>query len=309
MASIIVHYDRRRTDLVQVNGQLRSLDWDRQDVQLTVVGGHGFVGRFHDGSLARVESGVTQNLRAISINPKDGTMLIVGNRGTVLLLEDLDRVAQIYSPTSENLRAVAWNTSGDVALVAGNNGVLMRYENHRLDFIGGAMANLRDVSWRPNHDEALVTSNCFAEEFIPSPNLFTYDANANLLKRLNESRADLIAVDWNSKGDGAMVVGYDVVWHTGVIASYKDQELTNVDFHNKRVYPTSVHWNPAGNVAAIGTATSEPGVGTGKLLLWDGNVVKEVYNNPRFFFSELKWSPDGSRFGAVASSGTRAFNA
>jgi WD40 repeat protein len=259
--------------------------------------------------MSQVDLGVTLNLRALSVNPKDETTLVVGNQGTVLLLDEQGRFTKIYSPSSENLRGVAWNTTGDLALIAGNNATLIRYEDERLELVQGGRANLRDVSWRPGHDEALVTSNCFAGEFIPSPNLFTYNATENILTRVNESRADLIAVDWQPDGDGAIVVGYDVVWHTGVIAKFDGQQLTGMEFENKRVYPTSVSYHPSGDVAAIGTATSEPGMGTGKLLLWDGKVVNEVYSNSRFFFSDVRWAPNGYRLAAIASTGTRAFNA
>jgi hypothetical protein len=295
--------------MTQQGSQLRSLAWDRQGNYLTVVGGSGYVGRLQHGKIVQLNSGVNQNLRALSVNPIDGTILIVGNGGIVLVLDEQGDFTKILSPSFENLRAVAWDTDGMSALIAGNNGVLMRYLQQRLELIQGGRANLRDVGWRPGHEEALVASNCFVGEFMPSPNLFTYDTNKNTLERVNESRADLIGVDWDSEGSLAIVVGYDVVWHTGIIAKFDGREMTGVEFENKRVYPTCVSWRLSGDVAAIATATSEVGVGAGKILLWDGKGVNEVYRSDRFFFSDVRWAPGGDRLAAVASTGTRAFNA
>ncbi len=282
--------------------------WDRGG-HVIVVAAKGYIAKLENGKVRRLSSGTNQNLRALSVNPSNGMTMIVGNRGTVLLLDENGHVISLTSPTFENLRALAWNPSGNMALIAGNNGALMRYSNDRLELVDGARANLRDVSWRQSFDEALVTSNCFAGEFIPSPNLFTYNANENELKPVNEGRADLIGVDWRPDGKRALVVGYDVVWHNGVIAEFDGRVLTQVEFENKRVYPTSVKWDPLGREAAVVTATSDVGVGVGRICFWDGKELREVYANDRFFFSHVAWAREGYGLAAVASTATRTFNA
>jgi len=274
-----------------------------------VVGAKGYLAELENGKVRHLCSGTNENLRALSVNQSSGSILIVGNAGTVLLLSEDGQVTKLASPTFENLRAVAWDPSGSIALVAGNNGTLMRYSSNRFELIDGARANLRDVSWRPGSDAALVTSNCFVGEFVPSPNLFTYNANQNELSPVNEGRADLIGVDWESDGKRALVVGYDVVWHNGVIAEFDGQAFTPVFFENKHVYPTAVKWNPLGSEAAIVTATSDLGMGVGRICFWDKGELREIYGNERFFFSDVAWAPERHPVAAVASTDTRAFNA
>jgi WD40 repeat protein len=308
-SSIIVHYDGETKESAEFRGHLRSIAWDRHGRYLTVVGGKGYVARLEHEKTVRINSGTSQNLRALTVNPADGTVLIVGNAGTILMLDEQGRLTKLTSPSSENLRAVAWNAGGTMALIGGNNGALMKYSRQGLKSIDGARANLRDVSWRPGSDEVLIASNSFVGEFIPSPNLFAYNANENDLKPVNEGPADLIGVDWEPDGKYALMVGYDVVWHNGVIARFDGLAIRPVEFERKRTYPTSVRWDPSGKVAAIVTATSEIGMGTGRVCLWDGKSLKEVYSSDRFFFSDVGWAPDDYRLAALASTATRTFNA
>ena len=309
LPSVIVHYDGKTRVSAEFRGNLRAAVWDRYGRYLTVVGERGYLARLEDEDTVRINSYTTQNLRALSVNPTDGSLLIVGNSGTVLSLDEQGRLTKLTSPSSENLRAVAWNPSGTMALIAGNNGTLIEYSNERFKSIDGARANLRDISWRPGSNEALIASNCFAGEFLPSPNLFTYNATQKDLQAVNESRADLIGVDWRPDGKVALVAGYDVVWHTGVIAEYDGRVTSAITFENKRVYPTSVRWNTSAKTAAIATATSDIGMGVGMICLWDGANVNEVFRSDSFFFSDVAWAQGADRLAAVASTVTRAFNA
>jgi hypothetical protein len=248
------------------------------------------------------------SLRAISANPADNTLLIVGNAGTVILLDEDGRFMKISSPSFENLRAVAWNATGTMALIAGNNGVLMKYHDHRVELVDNGRANLRDISWRCSSDEALVTSNCFAEEFIPSPNLFTYDAKRNVLKSVSEGRSDLIGVDWKPNGELALVVGYDVVWHNGFIGQYDGTTLSSIKFEDRRVYPVAVRWDSTGNVAAIATGTAQVGEASGQIILWNGKAFRRIYSSNQFFFSDIAWAFAGYKLAGVATTETRAFD-
>jgi len=234
--------------------------------------------------------------------------LIVGNEGTILLLDEGRQFTRIHSPTTENLRSVSWNSGGTVALITGNRGTLLKYANRRIEAIDGGRANLRRSSWCPDSDQALVTSNCFAEEFIPSPNLFTFDLEKGTATALNEGRSDLIGVDWEPNGESALVVGYDVVWHNGFIGNFDGPKLSPIQFDNRRMYPVAIACKPVGEVAAIGTATAQLGVGTGSLYLWDGKSLRAVYTSNEFFFGAVVWNSKGTHLAAVASCATRTFN-
>ena len=308
MPSLLLYYEDQKIRSIKLGGNLRSLAWDPSGSYLLVVGDRGRVLKITEGTQNRIDAGTQQNLRAVATNHATGETLIVGNAGTMLLLNGKGHSKKLNSSTTENLRSAAWNAKGTVALVAGNKGSLMKYDQGIVETVDDGRANLRHVAWHPTSEQALVTSNCFAEEFFPSPTLFQYDLKAGLLKAVNEGRADLIGVDWKPNGESALVVGYDVVWHNGLIASFDGRSLSPIEFENKRVYPVAAAWNPAGTVAAIVTATTEAGVGRGSVYLLDTNSLKEIYANPDCFFSAVAWSPDGNRLAALASKATRTFN-
>ena len=281
--------------------------WDRQD-QCLLVGDNGRILRIQDDRLIDLDAGTRENLRAVGVNQSNGTALIAGNEGTLLSLDEEGHFARIYTSASENLRATAWNDDGSVALVVGNRGVILRHWDHKVKSVDGGRANLRHIAWQPKRDQALITSNCFAEEFIPSPNLFNYDVRTDQLNSLNEGRIDLIGVDWVPSGESALMVGYDVVWHTGFIGVLCGTSISPVQLNLKNVYPVTVAWNPAGDLAAIGTATTQLGIGKGILYLWDQESMKEIYSNDRYFFNAVAWDREGRRLAALASTATRTFN-
>ena len=308
MPSILVQYDGEKVKTRKFSGRFRGVTWDRKGTCLTLVGDGGRILRIEGDREIRHDSSTKHNLRAVSINPANGTVLVVGNVGTIITVTSDGSFAKASASTFENLRAVRWNTKGTAALIVGNNGALMKYTERRLDIIDGGRANLRGISWRKESDEALVTSNCFAEEFIPSPNLFAFDAKANALKPLSEGRSDLIGVDWNPNGKLALVVGYDIVWHNGAIGRFDDAGLSPIKFENDHVYPVAVRWDPTGHVAAIVTSTAQLHSGEGRIILWDGEKFKEIYRSNEFFFSHIAWAPEGFKLAAIASTQARAFD-
>jgi WD40 repeat protein len=308
LASKLLYYDGKDLSTINLRGQLRGLAWDRQDRFPIVVGNGGRVLRVQANSPIPLDSGTRHNLRAVSVNPRDGTALIVGNAGTVLLLED-ERFTKITVPTFENLRTVAWNHDGSMALLAGNNGTLFKFSPGQVVPVDAGRANLRDVSWRPKSGSALISSNCFAEEFIPSPDLFNYEAETGIVRPLNEGRLDLIGVDWKPTGESALVVGYDVVWHTGFIGDFNGTTLSAIPFENKHVYPVAVSWKPSADIAAIVTATAQVGMAKGTVFLWNGKSLNSSFIAPDFFFSDVAWTWKGNGLAAIASTETKTFNA
>lgn len=308
MSSKLLYYDEENLRSINLQGHLRGLAWDRQDRFLIIVGNGGRILKVGADAPASLDSGTRHNLRAISVNPSDGTALIVGNAGTTLLLDEEEHFTKITVPTFENLRAVAWNHEGSMALLAGNNGTLLKFSRGEVVTVDAGRANLRDVSWRSKSECALIASNCFAEEFIPSPNLFSYEAETGIAKPLNEGRADLIGVDWEWTGESALVVGYDVVWHNGFIGFFAGAALSPVPFENKHVYPVAVACKPSAGTAAVVTATGQVGMAQGTVFLWDGKSLNPIFSDPEFFFSDVVWTWKGDRLAALASRETRTFN-
>jgi len=308
LRSLILYYEDQKTATVNLCGNLRSLAWDPSGSSLFVVGDRGRIVKITRDMQQRIDTATEQNLRAVAVNPAAEKILVVGNAGTMLMLDKKGHYEKLNSTTTENLRSAAWNPSGTVALVAGNRGSLVKYDGKSAQNVDDGTANLRHVAWHSSSEHALVTSNCFAEEFIPSPTLFRYDLKTGLLKAVNEGGADLIGADWKPNGEAALVVGYDVVWHNGYIGSFDGKSLTPIEFENKRVYPVAVAWNKAGTLAAIVTATTEPGIARGSVYLWDGNSLRGVFANSEYFFNAVAWRPDGRQLVALASKATRTFS-
>jgi hypothetical protein len=304
---MLLRYANQKAKTRKLNGIFRSFAPTGKQEDVILVGDKGRILKIEGEKFSEL-LGTRENLRGISMNPNDGRGLIVGNAGSAMVLENGSNLSGINTSTSENLRAVSWNSDGELALIAGNGGLLLEYSDKGVQAIQGGRANLRHVAWRPGTKLALVTSNCFAEEFIPSPNLFMYDGEKKTLKSLNEGRVDLIGADWKSDGTVALVVGYDVIWHTGVIAFSEGERLSLVEFDNKRVYPVAVSWSPTQPVAAVATATTQPDIGEGIVYLWNNKTLTPIFRNNEFFFSTIAWSRDGTELFALGSSVTRTFN-
>ena len=308
MPSILLRYSNERVHTTNIHGIFRSFGWSTVDAGLILVGDGGRIVKFEGGRFVEIMSGTRQNLRGISVNRTNGAILVVGNAGTVVQLDARASVPRATRLGTQNLRAASWNPDGTLALIAGNEGTLSTFSQEITRSVEGGRANFRHIAWRPNTNHALVTSNCFAEEFIPSSNLFSYDKETGTLSSLNEGRADLIGVDWKPDGTAAIVVGYDVIWHNGVVAIYDDRRLSPVEFSDKRIYPVAVSWNPTKDVAAIVTATAQLGAGEGIVYLWNENELRTLFTSKQFFFSAVAWNKEGTELVALGSSATRTFN-
>jgi len=308
LPSILLEYGNGKLRTRELGGVFRSFAWGMQGAGLILVGDRGRIVKVEGESLISIASGTRQNLRGISVSPLDGSILAVGNAGSAILVDEKTPLSKMQDLGSENLRAASWNPEGTLALIAGNGGSLLVYKDGTAQIIEDGRANLRHIAWRPKTDLALVTSNCFAEEFFPSSNLFSYEAESQVFNSVNEGRADLIGVDWKPDGSSAIVVGYDVIWHNGVISTFDGQNLSPIEFANKGVYPVAVAWNPKEPVAAIVTAAAQAGMGEGTVYLWDESELRPIFRNNTFFFSAVTWNKKGTELFALGSSATRAFN-
>jgi len=303
MSTIVVLYENREVQTIPLKGRFRGLAWDPKGDFATLVGDNGKMLRvFSDRTVRELDSGTASNLRSVSANPNDGALLIAGNSGTLLYLGESK--ISIRALTVENLRAVSWNAQGTIALIGGNSGVLLKYANLSVGNLGYLRANLRRIAWHPRDDRALITSNCFAEQFLPSANLFHYDSDRDQLQEANRSQADLIGVDWEPNGDFAVVAGYDIVWHTGIIAKFNGTDLSPIKFENKQFYPVAV---AIGESVAFCTAVTQPGIGTGSLRLLKDGELRTIFENDRYYFSTVAWNKHGSLM-ALGSPANRTFN-
>jgi WD40 repeat protein len=305
---MLLQYSNGKLRTRELRGVFRSFAWDRQGAGLILVGDKGRIVKVEGESLVSIASGTRQNLRGISVSPLDGSILAVGNAGSAILVDEKTNLSEVWVLGSENLRAASWNPEGTLALIAGNSGSLLVYKDGTTQIVEDGRANLRHIAWQPKTNLALVTSNCFAEEFIPSSNLFSYETESQAFNSLNEGRTDLIGVDWKPDGSSAIVVGYDVIWHSGVISTFDGQNLSPIEFPNKRVYPVAVSWNPKEPIAAVVTAVAQPGMGEGIVYLWDERELRPIFHNDKLFFSAVTWNRQGTDLFALGSSATRAFN-
>ena len=307
LPSILLNYVDERLQTRRIPGIYRSFSWDRAEENLILAGNGGRILKVHGERVAVVASGTNQNLRKISVNPSGNNILIAGNAGCLLRLNEDATVSKVEVPTTANLRAADWNHEGTLALIAGNGGTLLEYTRQKIQAIDGGRANFRHIAWRPKTNFAILTSNCFAEEFTPSPNLFSYDAETQTLRSSNEGRADLIGADWKRDGTSALVVGYDVIWHNGLLAMFDGGGMSPV-CNLKQIYPVAASWNPFREIAAIATATAQSGLGEGSVLLWDCKTFKPIFSNNEFFFSAIGWNRKGTELVALGSTATRTFN-
>lgn len=304
MPTSVLFYEENGFRTIELKGHFRALACTPEDRYATLVGNNGSIVRMANQEIIRLDSNTHIHLRGVSASTVDGSLLIVGNTGTVLRFKE--RAEGVVSSQIENLRSVAWNVTGTMALIGGNAGSLLKYSNNSLMNLGVARANLRRISWHPRKNYALITSNCFAEEFLPSPSLYQYDDASGELTPAYDGRVDLIGVDWHPNGATALVVGYDVVWHSGFIGQFDGQTLTPIEFKNKQVYPVAVSWNHSGDLAAICTSAPQPGMGKGSLLMWDGKKLCTIFESDEIFFGAVSWNHHGTLI-ALGSPANRTF--
>jgi len=143
LPSILIHYRDNKIRTQPVRGIFRGIDWDTRGQSFTLVGDGGQIVKVQGEKSLVFKSGTRQNLRTVSTNPHDGTALIVGNAGTIILLDEDGNPSKINVSTAENLRATSWSSDGSVALIARNRGTLLKYTDLGVETVNGGTANLR----------------------------------------------------------------------------------------------------------------------------------------------------------------------
>ncbi len=235
--------------------RIRWASWDRNGDTCLLVGDRGTIAVLNDEQLDLVPSPTLENLRGSSQSPQKDRALIVGNKGTVLLLEK-DEVSSISVGTKANLRRVSWSPDGTLALITGNDGTAFSWNETRATEVSGASNNLRSISWNPNGEYALVSGNYFAAAMVPCPTLYRYKRGASALEALNTSdKTDLIGLDWKMDGHQALAVGYEVVWQESRVFRWMNDELKLLSLQDPGLFPTAVAWHPTEDYALIGTGS------------------------------------------------------
>ncbi len=288
---------------------IRWASWDRNGDACLLVGDRGTVAVLNDEQLKEVASPTLENLRGSAQNPRKDQALIVGNKGTVLLLEK-GEVSSISVGIEANLRRVSWSPDGTVALIVGNDGTALSWDGTSATEVGGASNNLRSISWNPNGEYALISGNYFAQAMVPSPTLYRYNRRAVALEALRTTdKTDLIGLDWNPDGLQALAVGYEVVWQESRVFRWTNDELKLLSLQEPGLFPTAVTWHPAEDYALIGTG-SPHFTRAGDLAVL--KYVRESFQ--RIFSSEYRnncvaWRPGGESALIVGTRSGRTFTA
>ncbi len=288
---------------------IRWASWDRNGGTCLLVGDRGTVGVLNNDELEEVVSPTVENLRGSAQNPRKDQALIVGNKGTVLRFEK-GEVSSVSVGTEANLRRVSWSPNGTLALIIGNNGIAFSLDETRIVEVGGASNNLRSISWNPNGEYALVSGNYFAEAMVPCPTLYRYKKGASALEALETTdKTDLIGVDLNPNGHQALAVGYELVWQESRVFRWMNEELKLLPLQEPGLFPTAVAWHPTEDYALIGTG-SPSSTGSGEMTI----LMYQRESFQRIFSSEYRygciaWRPGGESALIVGTRSGRTFTA
>lgn len=192
----------------------RTMRWAawRPDGALVLAVGNGGSALLSDGErLDHLFTGTKQNLRGAAWSPDGSTALLVGNRGAVYSLRG-ESIDEVPPASSENLRRVAWHPSGEYALIVGNSGIVLRYQatSGELQPLPGDRAHtLRSLAFHPDGAYALV--GAYASRFAGYPRpqpLYRCDGRYLQALLATDDEDDLVAVDWPSTRQPALICGY-----------------------------------------------------------------------------------------------------
>src|SRR2546428_981680 len=237
--------------------------WSGDGSEAVLVGNNGQMIRYHDDRFRELISQTSEHLRCASYNPKDSTILAVGNKGTIILTDKVGKARKLDSKTASNLRRASWSPDGSYAIIVGNDGAAFVWDGSSLAEVEGALNNLRSIAW-DQEGSAFVSGNYFGPSMTPSPTLYKLDYEAKLLQSVAVTeKTDLISVDFGPVRQ-LLAVGYDLVWQEPRAYKWNGQALESVKVDEAGVYPTSIALAAWDRIAFGGTGTSEaPGEGGG----------------------------------------------
>src|SRR2546425_7975639 len=228
--------------------------WSRDGKEAVLVGSNGQMMRYYDDRFYHLTSETKEHLRCASYNPKDSTILAVGNNGTIILTDKAGGARKLDSKTASNLRRASWSRDGSYAIIVGNDGAALVWDGLSFVEVNGALNNLRSITW-DQEGSAYVSGNYFGPSMTPSPTLYKLDYEAKLLQSVAiTEKTDIISIDFGPEQQ-LLAVGYDLVWQDPRAYKWNGQALESVKVDEAGVYPTSVARRPGNRFALVGAGT------------------------------------------------------
>ena len=161
--------------------------------------------RFDGRHFEALDWSTSRGLRWAAWRPDGGTVLLVGNRGTVIQFDGQDLQA-LASPTQQNLRGAAWSRDGETALIVGNRGLVLSVSGESIVELQVVTSeNLRRVAWHPSGEYALIVGN--------SGTILRYERAGGSLSPVPADRSHTLrSVAFRPDGDYALVGAYASRW-------------------------------------------------------------------------------------------------
>jgi WD40 repeat protein len=269
--------------------------WSGDGEEAVLVGNNGLMLQFHSDRFDELTSQTNEHLRCASYNPKDETILAVGNKGTIILMDKVGRVRKLDSKTASNFRRASWSPDGSYAIIVGNDGASLVWDGSSLTQVNGALNDLRSIAW-DLEGIAFVSGNYFGASMTPSPTLYKLDYETKLLQSIAVTeKTDIISIDFGPERQ-LLAVGYDLVWQEPRAYKWNGQTLESVKMLEEGVYPTSVAWQPGNRFALVGTGSPKPsGEGGGMVLGYaiETGIGGRLFEDPEHRIVCIAWRPQG----------------
>lgn len=299
--------------IIDAPSLLRWVCW--RDDELIMVGNNGCVIIYTlSGKVRQINSGTDENLRCIDISKDGDTAIIVGNKGTILMMRD-EELSKVDSATDSNLRRVAWSDDGSYALAVGNEGAALLIHRGRVMSVESEGNNLRSVSWHRDGYAIVVgnTARATIGGMIPASGFYRFDPiklQLTPIARLNEPRTpeDLTSVSWRPDWSYCVIVGYDQVWSTPSLYKYDGSSIVKIEWKGEDVYPTGFAWHPSGKFGNIVTGGPKLGSGRGMVFKFDGSSPSLIYDWKENHIGCISWSKDGKYALIIGDPEIRSFS-
>ncbi|MBM4248298.1 MAG: hypothetical protein FJ149_02480 [Euryarchaeota archaeon] len=309
---------------------LNGVAWPAGSDHALAVGNAGTFFRY-DPFLTRpftmIQSGVPDDLNAISFRPDGAVALVAGDLGTILLY-DGGTPRPLATGTQKNLNDVVWAPDGGSALIPGNDGTLLLYDGTSVTRLNTTTAlDIHAGAWAPGDGHALLVGEkglcCRANatafevldsgtsldltdvDFRPGSYATIVGVSGTVLRFdgsafASEGPAPLQtfhAVSWSSDGSVALLVGLDTSDINQTRASahlLTGSGLAKLD-HNITDRARGVAWEPGTAVAlVVGANGLFAEYSAGAFTVLSSAVVRNMLS--------AAWRDDGS-YALVAGAG------
>jgi hypothetical protein len=274
---------------------IRWAAWSENGQEAVLVGNNGLMLGLQGDRFHELESQTREHLRCASYNPMDSTILAVGNRGKVILMDKSGRARMLDSKTSSNLRRCSWSRDGSYAVIVGNDGAALIWNGSSFTEVDGALNNLRSITWDAE-GSAFISGNYFGASMTPSPTLYMLEFEAKRLESIAVTeKTDLISIDFGPE-DQLLAGGYDLVWQEPRAFRWNGKTLESVKVGESGVYLTSIAWQPGNRFALVGTGSPKlAGEGGGMVLGFTPKdaISGKLFEDPEQRIVCIAWRPQG----------------